>query len=104
MQILTVNGGSSSIKFALFESGATPVRRLSGKIERIGLPQTTLTVSRTRQNLQNVPLSVSSQPEAVGALMSWLEKEVGLKQITAIGHRVVHGGPRYFEARRIIPE
>jgi acetate kinase len=36
--ILTVNGGSSSIKFALFRAGTPPQRILEGSIERIGLP------------------------------------------------------------------
>ncbi len=42
--ILTINGGSSSIKFALFEAGDSLQRILAGGIERIGLPQTTLRV------------------------------------------------------------
>jgi acetate kinase len=42
--ILTINGGSSIIKFALFEAG-NPLRRiLEGGIERIGLPEATLRV------------------------------------------------------------
>jgi acetate kinase len=36
--VLTVNGGSSSIKFALFEAGGSLRRILEGRIERIGLP------------------------------------------------------------------
>ena len=49
-RILTINGGSSSIKFALFE-GADSLRRiLDGGIERIGLPEATFRVKgRTRQ-------------------------------------------------------
>ena len=43
-RILTINGGSSSIKFALFEAG-DPLRRiLEGAIERIGLPESILRV------------------------------------------------------------
>jgi len=42
--ILTINGGSSSIKFALFEAGDTLRRILEGGIERIGLPEATLRV------------------------------------------------------------
>ena len=37
--ILTINGGSSSIKFALFEAGDSLRRILEGGIERIGLPE-----------------------------------------------------------------
>ena len=42
--ILTINGGSSSIKFALFEAGEPLRRILGGELERIGLPQTVLKV------------------------------------------------------------
>jgi acetate kinase len=38
-RILTINGGSSSIKFALFEAGGGALRRiLGGELERIGTP------------------------------------------------------------------
>ena len=43
-RIVTINGGSSSIKFALFEAGAPLRRILQGKVERIGLPEATLRV------------------------------------------------------------
>ena len=43
-RILTINGGSSSIKFALFEAGDSLRRILQGGIERIGLPEATLRV------------------------------------------------------------
>ena len=45
--ILTINGGSSSIKFALFEAGDSPVRILRGVIDRIGMPGSTLRVEGT---------------------------------------------------------
>ena len=43
-RILTVNGGSSSIKFALFEAGDSLRRILDGAIERIGQPEATFVV------------------------------------------------------------
>ena len=43
-RILTINGGSSSIKFALFEASNALQRKLEGSIERIGLPGATLQV------------------------------------------------------------
>ena len=43
-RILTINGGSSSIKFALFEAGDSLRRILEGGIERIGLPEATFQV------------------------------------------------------------
>ncbi|MBC7891058.1 MAG: acetate/propionate family kinase, partial [Sphingobacteriaceae bacterium] len=43
MPILTLNGGSSSIRFALYEGGESPKRGLYGHLDRIGLPGTVLT-------------------------------------------------------------
>ena len=48
-RILTINGGSSSIKFALFEAGDSLRRILEGGIERIGLPEATLRVKGVNQ-------------------------------------------------------
>jgi acetate kinase len=47
--ILTINGGSSSIKFALFEVGESLRRILEGSIERIGLPEAALRVKGLNQ-------------------------------------------------------
>jgi acetate kinase len=48
-RILTINGGSSSIKFALFEAGDSLRRILESAIERIGLPEATLRVKGLNQ-------------------------------------------------------
>lgn len=55
--VLAVNAGSSSIKFALYNLTEPLLRRLSGKIERIGLSDTTLTV--------NDPTSARAQSRAI---------------------------------------
>ena len=49
LRILTINGGSSSIKFELFEAGDALQRILEGGIDRIGLPQATLRVKGLNQ-------------------------------------------------------
>ena len=41
---------------------------------------------------------------AVGALMDWIEKRSGRDALTAVGHRVVHGGPKYSKPQRITAE
>jgi len=100
--ILTVNGGSSSIKFALFEAG-DPLRRiLGGEIERIGLPEATWWVKGLNQadNFSR-PIEAPDHAAAVGVLMDWIEKRGGRDALTAVGHRVVHGGPKYSQPERI---
>ena len=104
-RILTINGGSSSIKFALFEAGDSLRRILDGGIERIGLPEATLTVKGS-DKADNFSRSVAAPDHtaAVGALMDWIEERSGGDALTAVGHRVVHGGPKYSEPQRITAE
>jgi len=104
-RILTINGGSSSIKFALFEAGDSLRRILEGAIERIGLPEATFHVKGLNQ-ADNVSRLVTAPDHtvAVGALMNWIEEHSGRDALTAVGHRVVHGGPKYSQPQRITAE
>jgi len=104
-RILTINGGSSSIKFALFEAGDSLRRILEGGIERIGLPEATLRV-KGLDHEDNFARSVTAPNHtvAVGALMDWIEERSKHDALTGVGHRVVHGGPKYSKPQRITPE
>ena len=104
-RILTINGGSSSIKFALFEAGDSLRRILEGRIERIGLPEATLRVKGLNQadNFSR-PVAAPDHTAAVGALMDWIEERLGRVALTAVGHRVVHGGPKYSDPQLITKE
>ncbi len=104
-RILTINGGSSSIKFALFEAGAPPKRVLSGGIERIGTPDATFQVKGFGQ-MENFSRRIAAPDHtaAVGALMDWIEEQIGSGALTAVGHRVVHGGPKYSDPALITKE
>ena len=101
-RILTINGGSSSIKFALFEAGDSLRRILEGGIERIGLPEPTFRVKGSDQadNFSR-PVSAPDHTAAVGALMDWIEERSGRDALTAVGHRVVDGGPKFSKPERI---
>jgi acetate kinase len=103
-RILTINGGSSSIKFALFEGGNS-LRVVEGAIERIGLSEATLRVNgeNPADNISR-PLSIPNYVAAIDALMDWVERHNKRDALTAVGHRVVHGGPKYSEPRRITAE
>ena len=104
-RILTINGGSSSIKFALFEAGEPLRRILEGGIERIGLPEATLRVKGLNQadNFSRL-VTAPDHTVAVGTLMDWIEERSGRDPLTAVGHRVVHGGPKYSKPQRITAE
>jgi len=103
--ILTINGGSSSIKFALFESGDALQRILEGGIERIGLPAATFQVKglNPADNFSRL-VSAPDHTVAVDALMNWIEEHSGRDTLSAVGHRVVHGGPKYSKPQRITAE
>jgi acetate kinase len=104
-RILTINGGSSSIKFALFEGADSLQRILDGGIERIGLPEATFRVKGSDE-ADNFSRSINAPDHtvAVGALMDWIEGRIGRDVLTAVGHRVVHGGPKYYKPQRITAE
>ena len=104
-RILTINGGSSSIKFALFDAADSLRRILEGGIERIGLPHATFQIKGPDQTDNfSRPVSASNHTEAVGALMDWIEQRSGRDPLTAVGHRVLQGGPKYYKPQRITPE
>lgn len=103
-RILTINGGSSSIKFALFETGRAPARILSGQIERIGSAHAALKVKgiAAADNFSR-PAKARDHKAAVAVLMDWIEERIGKDSLAAVGHRVVHGGPKYSEPQLITP-
>jgi len=103
-QILTINGGSSSIKFALFEAGDSLRRILGGGIEQIGRPEAVLRVKGVSEEdtfSRSVP--AADHKAAVGSLMDWIESRSGGGPLNAVGHRVVDGGPKYSDPQRIDP-
>jgi acetate kinase len=104
-RVLTINGGSSSIKFALFEVGAALRRMLGGELERIGLPEATLRVkgSNPADNFSR-PVTAADHTAAFGALMEWIEEHSGRDALAAVGHRVVHGGPKYSKPQQVTAE
>jgi acetate kinase len=103
--ILTINGGSSSITFALFEAGGLLRQILEGAIERIGLSEPTMRVrGLNREDNFARLVTASDHIVAVGELMDWIEELDESGAIIAVGHRVVHGGPTYSTPQRIDAE
>ncbi len=102
IRILTINGGSSSIKFALFEAVDSLQRILEGKIERIGLPKPNFAVKGLNK-ADNFSRQVAAPDHAaaVERLMGWIDERFNRGELSAVGHRVVHGGPNYSEPQRI---
>ena len=85
--VLTVNGGSSSIKFAAYEPGDGPKKLFGGQVERMGQPGAKLTATGGGPDVDQ-PI----QGHAVGQLTDWIERRLAGRPVGAVGHRVVHGG------------
>jgi acetate kinase len=101
--ILVINGGSSSIKFALFEAGASLRQILRGAIARIGLPDAVISVtSADPEEIFSRPVTASDYKAAANLLIDWIEKRGDA--LAAVGHRVVHGGPKYSKPEQITAE
>jgi len=103
--VLTINGGSSSIKFALFEQVEPPKRSLTGEVERIGLADSVISAKGVQPPLTwEEPFEATNLEQAGARLIDWLAKHADLEAVDGVGHRVVHGGPHYTQAQRITPE
>jgi len=104
-RILTINGGSSSIKFALFEASGALRPILKGELERIGTSKVSLDVRGTNpsDNLSR-PVTAADHTAAVNVLMGWIEEHSGRDALAAVGHRIVHGGPNYSEPQQVTAE
>ena len=90
--ILTINGGSSSIKFAVYPAGESLKRRLDGTVDRIGMSRTNLTFDDATANQhESRPLDAYDHKSAATFLMDWLEEQHDFESVLAVGHRVVHG-------------
>ena len=102
--ILAVNVGSSSIRFSAYQEGDPPALRLNGKIDRVGSPGVTLTfddpVSKQKDKRGIGDLDHAATAEF---LIGWLEKQIGLDSISAVGHRMVTGGANYREPEPVTP-
>ena len=90
--ILTINGGSSSIKFAMYRSEESLELSFHGSVDRIGLPGTKLTFTDATGNKKDsLSLDTSDTRSVSNFLIDWLEKKIDFSLISGIGHRVVFG-------------
>lgn len=107
--VLTINGGSSSIRFAFFDADAVaraayadaPGRvgppLLSGKMDRIGSDAATLDVDDARRSVpvrSQSAVGARDHREATEIVLNWLAAHPLFDAAVAIGHRVVHGMQR----------
>jgi acetate kinase len=98
--VLAINGGSSSIKFAVYQADTLSKPCVSGKVDRIGLDGTTLSWHATDGDGR---MDAPDDRPAAGLLVDWLEAREEFAAVEAVGHRVVHG-MAHTEPERITPD
>lgn len=105
--ILTINAGSSSIKFALFplEGSALAEKAvISGQIDGIGTPSALLVAKdKGGEKIANetLPVANPNHQQAFDHLLSWFTAKAAAWEMTAVGHRVVHGGQVFSKPMRL---
>jgi acetate kinase len=102
--ILTINSGSSSLKFALYVLGETERLVLKGEMGRIGVSQGFLQAEdHEGQQLTSLELNLPDHEAALKTLFGWLQgHEVG-SDLHAVGHRLVHGGLAHVKPQEVSP-
>jgi acetate kinase len=100
--ILTINAGSSSIKIALFSAGQSLRPVLTASVEQIGTPGSHLSV-RDCGDTETLtrPVAAGTFPEAVAFAINWIGDSGWSKGVTAVVHRIVHGGPDFHLPKRL---
>jgi acetate kinase len=99
---LAINGGSSSIRFALYGEDEPLRLLLNGKVDRVGLSGTNLTFKDAAGQPQD-SLTIAPVGSAAAFLLDWLETQQVFASVKAVGHRVVHG-MTHSEPERVTPD
>lgn len=100
--VLTLNAGSSSLKFSLFDADLPLSQIVSGVINGIGSTLATFTMKGMQgEELERAVVSALDPVQGLAYLLDRLEAAVGATGFAAVGHRVVHGGPHYRDPQRV---
>lgn len=94
--ILTVNVGSSSIKFAIFDIGNGLEKKSHAAVENIGQLS-----ARLIEGDRTVSVIAKDHAAANDMLLKWFTTQTANNTVTAVAHRVVHGGPNYHKSQEV---
>lgn len=102
--ILTLNAGSSSLKFALFRLTTPVTCAATGHIDGLGQSGATLNLRIISDGTTvREPLDAARPADYLAAVLHALQPIVSVNDLAAAGHRVVHGGPDYNASQKITP-
>jgi acetate kinase len=103
--VLVLNSGSSSIKFGLYTKDDPPRPILTGRIERIGTPQSSFEWKEPATGRTGSESMAAQQHQSAAQFLNaWLDGRPESAGIVAVAHRVVHGGPKYDQPQLVTPE
>jgi acetate kinase len=104
-QILTINSGSSSIKFGLYRMGRVETAAWSGSIKGIGQGSGVFHVKDTDgRTVIEKDLRLRDHRVALNEIIIWLQNSLSVQHFDAIGHRLVHGGNKFSQPHLITPD
>jgi acetate kinase len=92
--LLVLNAGSSSLKFAVFDSGAIDDRLISGSVDRIGLATSSFQIADdTGRKIVAESAPFETHEQALNVVLARMDGLIPEFRLTAVGHRIAHGGP-----------
>ena len=89
--VLAMNRGSSSIKFAVYQTRPQLKMSLVGKVDRVGLDVTTLSWQAAQSGRGEGQTEALDSDPGPGSLINWLQLRPEFAAVRGVGHRVVHG-------------
>ncbi len=92
--VLTLNSGSSSIKFAVFETAPRLLECVRGQVEGLGATPRLTTAKPGEPHIDQTlsKTQACDHASALAVVLGFLETAIGKIAIEAVGHRIVHGG------------
>jgi acetate kinase len=103
--ILTINSGSTSVKFALFNMDGAETRLFSGDLEGIEGGDSRFRVyDENKESLADRQVALPDHRAALKELFGWLTQKHPHRRVDAVGHRIVHGGAEFIRPHEITPD
>ena len=99
-----INAGSSSVKFSVYDRDR---RILGGQVDGIGVRPSASAIGPDGKAVE--PPDLGEPPptlpsEVLPTILPWVREKIGGRQLSALGHRVVHGGLHHSRPARVTPE
>jgi acetate kinase len=104
-RVLTMNRGSSTLKSTLYETARQNEPLLAMSVDQKGGADSRLKIADSKGNiLLDTAVDSGESNAAVETMLAWLGAQGFLIGLAAVGHRLVHGGPKYREPQRVTAE